>query len=329
MNAYETIDNFLATLKFAEKTKRAKRKVLLELCKYIERTQDIKGEWDFRHVKKLIYKDKEFHIPVDETILLDFMQDKSHSLVDSYSTYNEYVTALVQFCRYLLKNKILTDNPALEIPKRKKKHNDMRDRHLSLNESIRLLKAAYLYDKKNRVRNFALIQILLTTAMRPKELTNATEDRIDFKHDLLYGFGKTLWRNRILIQGMEETLDALLKDSERIKVIAKLEKRYLFYSDKGTQLKTKEMNELIRAFAKKAGIDKNISTYWLRRTFATMLSNAEFCLMEIKRIFDHDTVNSTEYYVKNDSDRQVKELVNNSSVSNMFTEFIREKLELT
>lgn len=328
INSYETIESFLLTLRCKEATKKRKYKILIELCGYIERSQIMEDQWDFRHVKKLQYKEKEFYIPLDDTVLLNFMQEKSLSLANSDRTFNDYVTTLDQFCQYLFKRKILVENPAMTIPKRRLKYNDMSDQLISFEESIRLLEAAYLYDKKNQVRNFALVLVLLTTAMRSGELSGLTEDKIHFALDLLFANGKSGRRRRILTQGVEETIKALLKDPERLKAVAKMEKKYLFYSDKGNVLTPDEMNKLLKEFAKKAGINKSITTYWLRRTFATMLSNAEFCLVEIKRIFDHDRITSTEHYVFDTSKKEIKELINNSTLSNMLTEFMRERLEL-
>lgn len=326
MNSYETIENFLSINKWGQSAKQKKRKVLMELCNYIESNQQLKDDWDFRSAKKIVYKERELYLPLDELLLLDFIAKKSPSLKDW--AYNDYVTTLVQFGHYLFRRKILIENPSLVIPKRSRKSNNMSDKCLSFDESMRLLEAAYFYDKQHRVRNFTLVLMLLTIAIRPGvEICNLTEDKIKFELSLLFAQGKTGWRRGILTQGVEETIKVFLEDPERLKAVANFDKRYLFYSDKGTQLNTYEMNKLLKAFAKKAGLSKNITAYWLRRTFGTILANSEFCLMEIKKIFDHDRITSTEHYVLN-TKNDIRHLVEESSICEMLTDLARDKLEL-
>lgn len=208
-----------------------------------------------------------------------------------------YLGRLRPFCHYLLKRKILVENPALDLEMCSLKKNDMSDQRLNFEECLALLKAAYLYEEKYRNRNFALVLMLLTSALRPSELSNLTEDKVFSDFDMLFGKGKTGWRRRFLTEGMNETIHALCEDPERLNVLENMDKKLVFYSDKGGQLKPREMNVLLRKFANMAGINKKITSYWLRRNFATILANSNFSIVEIQKIFDHDRVSSTEQYV--------------------------------
>lgn len=328
MNSEECLDEFLISLKSkSRKGIRQKELILRRFYAYLERTQNLKDvSWDFQRVKKIIFKEKVYYIPLDSTLIESFLSETSPSLKDSM--YNSYVTTLNQFGHYLLKRKVLLENPAQGIEHRKSNKNDMTEYRLTLEESVKLLYAAYSFDE-HRNRNFALVLILLTTAVRIGEAKDLTEDDIAFDNEIIYANGKSGKRTRIIFPGLAESLKELLSDSLRAKALQDSEKSYVFYSNKGGPLSTKEANKLIKQFAQKAGIEKKITTYWLRRTFATILARSGFNLTEIKNIFHHDRYSSTEGYLLGTAEQDIRELVEESPVMGMLQRFMRKQIELT
>lgn len=199
---------------------------------------------------------------------------------------------------------------------------------ITIKEVLLLLYTAYVLDEKNRNRNFTLVLMLISTSTRIGELIKIKEEDIKLENNLVYADGKSGNRVRFLTPGLIESLEEFLKDPRRIDALKGSKEKYLFYSDKGGPLSTSEANKLLKQLARFAGINQDITTYWLRRTFATILASSGLSTREIQEIFDHDRIQNTEAYILERKKQNLAKIVNQSSVIKMLEGVIRKQLKV-
>lgn len=326
MNAYKSIEHFASLIQCNKRGREFKLKVAKEFCDFLVDKEGLEGDWNFGSAKKIVFQNKIYRIPIDSGSLRDFL---SECISLSPSMYNEYVIALRQLGHYLYKQRILTEDPAEGLEKRKvDKKNDMTNNRLTYEEGLDLLWAAYRYDEVHRNRNFSLVLLLLTTANRPKEFLTLTVDKTFFDHQIMYVEGKTVHNIRYMTPGLKETLQVLINDPCRKEALKNEPVDYLFYSVRGGMLELKELNCLLKTLAKQAGIERDITSYWLRRTFATMLGESGFNAVEIQTVFDHKLGKTQGGYLLNTIKKDLRKLVEESTVNNMLTNLVRGKMGL-
>lgn len=322
MNPNTLVDSFLTTLRVCQRTQDFKRRVLRQFCCFLEESEGLSaGNWSFDKAKKVFIGDKVFFMPLDTPLIMDFLAayGKQHKGL----SYNMALSTIKQFCWYLVAKKILLENIALCIEPRRLKTNDTTLLRLNFEQAKRLLTAAHS-SGKHRVRNFCLTLMLLTSSTRIGEAITITERDIILEKDIIYVHGKSGYRQRLLTEGLGETITVLLKDPQRLTALERTDKAYLFYSLTGGPLTTEEANALLKSLAQVAGITTDITTYWLRRTYATMLARSGFVMRMIQQLFDHDRESATRIYVRETNNLEIRPLVVNSPMTAMATEVLKE-----
>jgi integrase len=73
---------------------------------------------------------------------------------------------------------------------------------------------------------------------------------------------------------------------------------------------TKMTNKYIKRVAKEVGIEKNITTYWARHSYATVLTKSNVGISFIKEALGHKTVQTTENYLGSFEDDAKNEVAN-------------------
>lgn len=73
---------------------------------------------------------------------------------------------------------------------------------------------------------------------------------------------------------------------------------------------TKMTNDYIKRVAKEVGIDKNITTYWARHSFATVLNRSNVGISFISDALGHKSVQTTESYLDSFEDDTKNEIAN-------------------
>lgn len=313
--AQDEVSDFLKSLKVNEKRRKYKEQLLLGFVKYVEETEELPsgGKWDIRQSEKLLDEDDVLigRCPLTSGPFFNYLSEINK--VVSADRYNQIVYVLRQFGAFLADEDILFENPAADLEPKTIDHDDMSMQRLTLAEAIELLAAAYNYNE-HRVRNFTLVLMLLSSAARIGEINFMKES--DFYEDqgVMYCTGKSGRRIRFSTPGLNLCKQRLLEDNERLKALEGYDTRYLFYSKNGGPLSTKEADEMLKELAEKAGITRDITTYWLRRTFATMLAQAGFSTRTIQFIFDHDKLKTTERYIAEYLRYDLRDLLDNSTV---------------
>jgi integrase/recombinase XerD len=143
------------------------------------------------------------------------------------------------------------------------------------------------------LRDRAIIELLYATGIRVSELCGLTLYDVDDEQVKVMGKGS---KERLVPVGKRaiEAIDAYLSqvrsqfESDKVKA--------LFLTKKGKPLDRKTVWELIKEYAKAAGLSKNISPHTLRHSFASHLLDNGADLRVIQDMLGHAHIGSTDRY---------------------------------
>ena len=180
---------------------------------------------------------------------------------------NDLLETLHLFFRSLVAGEKLGADPTPKVPRARTRVRVNHRKYLTPVESAELLDAAG-NSGKHAPRNLTIVLLLLRAGLRPSEACGLTAAGIDLAQGLLLVTGKTGSRSVPLVPTAQQVLERYLGSAYfRSRRLASGD---LFPNDAGTApLKTAGLRSLIRQLCDLAGIDKAVTTYWLRHTFAT------------------------------------------------------------
>lgn len=151
---------------------------------------------------------------------------------------------------------------------------------------------------KNAQRDRAIIEMLYASGMRVSELTKLKLSQIYWEEGFLRLFGKG--RKERLTPVGTPALNAVKnylqgdRANQKIKLGAE---DFLFLSIRGGPLSRQSIFLMVKALAKEAGIEKNISPHTFRHAFATHLIEGGADLRAVQDMLGHVSITTTEVYL--------------------------------
>ena len=150
------------------------------------------------------------------------------------------------------------------------------------------------YQKRNALRDAAVIELLFATGIRISELCSLNVDDVNL-HDrtvLIYGKGS---RERKVQIGSDDVISILSKYknnyAEEIRCC-----RYFFVNQSGRRLSEQSVRRMINNYTSLAAIDLHITPHMFRHTFATSLLEADVDIRYIQEILGNSSITVTEIY---------------------------------
>ena len=163
------------------------------------------------------------------------------------------------------------------------------------------------YQKKQAVRNTAVIELLFSTGIRVSELCNIKRKEINLEDGELLIFGKGA-KERMLQIGNDSVLIILKKYSELFEEELK-DSEYFFLNKNQERLSEQSVRILLTKLEKEIGLDQHITPHMLRHTFATQLLEEDVDIRYIQRILGHSSISTTQIYTHVSSHKQKEILV--------------------
>lgn len=148
------------------------------------------------------------------------------------------------------------------------------------------------YNQKFKVRDNAILSLFLTTGIRVSECVGLNVDDINFN---LNSFRVTRkGGNQVILYFGEETAEALKSYLQyRDTLNIPREERALFISSQNKRMMVRNMQYLVKKYAKVATPLKNITPHKLRSTYGTNLYNATKDIYIVAEVLGHKDVNTT------------------------------------
>lgn len=169
-------------------------------------------------------------------------------------------------------------------------------RVLSEDEVVRLLNHPDITTAEG-FRDRTMLEVLYATGMRVSELINLTLDRVDLNMKYIIAFGKGS-KERIVPLGSvaAEFLQQYLEKVRPKLMHADRNTNIVFLAFGGHELTRQRFWQIIRAYGRKANINKALTPHILRHSFATHLLDNGADLRSVQELLGHSDISTTQIY---------------------------------
>lgn len=213
---------------------------------------------------------------------------------DTVSFQNGMLSAVKQFMSYLKEHDTIVSDPAGEIRYAKVPKSLPRG-VLTTSEARKIL---HKPDTKSVIgyRDRTILEVLYSTGIRKEELNNLTIADVDYADGFLRVTGKG-GKDRVVPLGRIACryLENYVK-SVRPEFLINPYEKHLFLSSRGKPLSKNVLWELIKKYAKKAKIPKNVHPHTFRHTCATAMLRNKANIRAVQELLGHSSLTSTQVY---------------------------------
>lgn len=208
------------------------------------------------------------------------------------ATISRNVASIKAFFHYLVKEGIVKEDISvgLKSPKIEKKIPEI----LSTEEVIRLLEQPR-GDSPKELRDKAMLELLYATGIRVSELISLSEE--DVNMTMGYIVCRDSHKERVIPFGGEakSALSRYIGES-REAMIEDQRCQTLFVNCSGGPMSRQGFWKLIKYYAKKAGIQSDITPHTLRHSFAAHLVENGADLRAVQEMLGHSDISTTQVY---------------------------------
>lgn len=206
------------------------------------------------------------------------------------------IAAIKSYFGFLEEAEIITSNPATKIKRPAKK---AKEKHYPEAWMIRAM-----IDNARTIRDKAIIMLFATTGLRVSELTGLTLEQ--YKHmggsdgREITIVGKGAKERTIYINDEVKELIDMYIPNRPVNSCSKL-----FVSFQGGEIHSNNLSQTLKHIAKNSGIPfwNDISSHWLRVSFATLQSEAGTPVATIQAAMGHASLATTSVYIKHSQAR--------------------------
>ena len=238
-----------------------------------------------------------------EAVTPDMLENYISHLHQSYKskTVKRKIASLKAFFHYLKYKEIIDRNPFNKI-------------HVKFREPVILPKTIPLrtvetflatiyhqrncakttYQRRNAIRDIAVIELLFSTGMRISELCSLNVNDVNLQDGtiLIYGKGS---KERCMHIGNDKVLSILIEYKQEYSIEIQNCKHF-FVNQSGRLLSDQTVRRMINKYSALAAIELHITPHMFRHTFATCLLEADVDIRYIQEMLGHSSINITEIY---------------------------------
>lgn len=243
--------------------------------------------------KTLGFKNSDALVNVNREQITGYMtQLKEKGL--AAATIARKLAAIKAFYRFMTAEGYMDANPA-EVVEAGTKGIKL-PRVLSEDEVVRLLNQPDITTAEG-FRDRTMLEVLYATGMRVSELINLTLERVDLNMKYIIAFGKGN-KERIVPLGSvaAEFLQQYLEKVRPKLTHAGRNTNIVFLAFGGHELTRQRFWQIIRAYGRKANINKALTPHILRHSFATHLLDNGADLRSVQELLGHSDISTTQIY---------------------------------
>jgi len=230
---------------------------------------------------------------IDRFHIMQYLQSLRNKGI-SARTASRHISSIRSFHQFLLREKRCDHDPTvhIEMPKIEQKLPKV----LSIEEIDRLI-ATPNVAKPQGVRDRAMLELLYATGMRVSECIELNLDDIHLTMGFVRVYGKG-GKERIIPLGNSsiETCTNYLNKARFQLENVKLRTEALFINQRGKRLTRQGCWKLMKGYAEKAGIEKELTPHILRHSFATHLIENGADLRAVQEMLGHADIATTQIY---------------------------------
>jgi len=191
---------------------------------------------------------------------------------------------------FLCKHKILSNNPALGIPAPKSAKR--LPETLNVNQINTLL--SNTDNDPLSLRDLAMMELLYASGLRLSELTNLNLTDINWQELSLTVIGKGQKQRKIPFG--RQALKALKAWLKIRATMLKGDETAVFISNRGTRISNVSVQQRLKKWALKNGLDTSLHPHMLRHSFASHLLESSKDLRAVQELLGHANLSTTQIY---------------------------------
>jgi integrase/recombinase XerD len=246
---------------------------------------------DLMHFMDYFDRRKRTVVTLDREALAGYVRHLGKRLTSA--SIARHVSSLRMFFGFLVREGILETSPArlLESPKLPRKLPGT----LSHREVECLLEAPKAVNEKGK-RDLAMLELLYATGLRVSELVGLKITAINLETGYVRTLGKGK-KERVVPMGEKAraALNVYLQEA-RAALNRRTNSPYLFLNFRGKPLTRQGFWKILKEYAARAGIRKNITPHRLRHSFASHLLEAGADLRAVQMMLGHADISTTQIY---------------------------------
>ncbi len=255
--------------------------------------RDIEDFLTFCNDRRISYL--EITYPDAQSYLVYLYEEKKNQA----SSVSRKISAIRRFYQYL-SNQNITQNSSfslLKLPKKEKRlpkffaYNELEELFCIPNQSTPLGQ-----------RDALILEMLYATGIRVSELVGIEIEDIHLTDKTIHILGKGN-KERIVYfnQVTANRLKKYLADGR--KILNQKQLSFLFLNQRGGQLTTRGVEDILERIIQKTSLNKHISPHMIRHSFATHLLNEGCDLLSVQQLLGHESLSATSIYTHVTTDR--------------------------
>ena len=150
------------------------------------------------------------------------------------------------------------------------------------------------YQRKNALRDAAVIELLFSTGIRISELCSLHLNDVDLHERTILIYGKGAKERRLQIGN--DAVANILEAYKRSFQSEIQQSAHFFANQNGSPLSDQSVRRIINKYSALAAIELHITPHMFRHTFATCLLEADVDIRYIQEMLGHSSINITEIY---------------------------------
>lgn len=236
---------------------------------------------------------------------VDYMKEQPYAS----SSVARKVAAVKSFFNYLHSNNKVSENPTTNVdsPKVKKRL----PQTLTSEQVDRLLSAPTQKRSPKNLRDTALLNMLYATGMRVTEVVSLQLEDVDLENLTLTCDAKDEQARELpLDEHTRDILESYLEEGRPYLVKDKSETA-MFLNHRGQQLTRQGLWLIIKAYAKQAELDVDVTPHTLRHSFAAHKLNSGTDLQEVQKLLGHANISTTQIYTQLEDEENNEDNDNN------------------
>ena len=218
-----------------------------------------------------------------------------------------HISAIKGFCRFLLIERIIDEDPSENIQSpRKWERLPKAMSHDEITEVLRVSTQSRGGEKRSlrralSYRNATMLELLYSSGLRVSELVNLKVDDIHFEAGFLRVIGKGSKERIVPVhQRAIDRIKEYLKDYRPL-LLKRNYSEYIFLTGRSAPMTRQRFWQTMKSYGKELGLE--ISPHTVRHTFATHLLEGGSDLRSLQKMLGHADIATTQIYTKVTMDR--------------------------
>ena len=167
---------------------------------------------------------------------------------------------------------------------------------ISIGEVRQLLEQPAKLATSEAKRDTAMLQLLYASGMRVSELVALNINDIDVNEETVRCFGKGSKERIIPIHHRAAQAVQEYVTEVRPQLVCDDAELALFLNRRGDRLTRQGLWQILKAYAKKAGLEKAVTPHTLRHSFATHMLSGGADLRSVQELLGHANISTTQIY---------------------------------